>query len=309
MLERAALQRDLLAALTAEGIDAVVLKGLPVAQEAYGDLAARGPGDLDLLVAPERAAQAGAVLVAAGFAASTPPPWLHPRTADDLLRDASRLPAVKDVLFCRGKQLVELHWRLTTNRRLLPLDPRWLTAPRRIEVAGAQVPVLPLEPLWWHLHVHGAEHEWRRLKWLADVVALPRRHPELLAPAALRRLEAAGLARPVASGLLLGEELFGAFLPDHARAWAAGTDGARRGVDRARRAVAAEAGAPPEGVPAHTLPRLARARFGLRRDGAYRREEARRLLLDAGRAQAVPDPGAAVLVTAPLRWAARGGRD
>jgi hypothetical protein len=45
--------------------------------------------------------------------------------------------------------------------------------------------------------------------------------------------------------------------------------------------------------------------MSLRGDARYRLAEMRGLLIEAGRAQLLPDPGIATVVTGPLRWLAR----
>ena len=173
-----------------------------------------------------------------------------------------------------------------------------------LDVHGSPSPVLPMPARWWHLFVHGAEHDWCRLKWLADVVALAVRKPDLVSLAVLRGSEGAGVERCVGSGLLLGERVFGSFLTDDVRAWAAGIPGTRLLADRAITSLAAESAESPR-LPLRMMLAYARGRMALRGDVAYRRAEARRLLLNAGRNQAVLDPGIGDYAIGPLRWLGR----
>jgi hypothetical protein len=64
----------------------------------------------------------------------------------------------------------------------------------------------------------------------------------------------------------------------------------------------------PRVISPRALPGEAGARLALRRDARYRLDELRLMLLSAGRAQGVEDPGLADLVGGPLRWVRRSAR-
>lgn len=279
-----ALQADVLACLRDAGVNTLVLKGIPIASETARDPLARDTRDLDVIVDSADARRAARALEEMGLFYTPPRPWsgLDP---DPVLKHAHALRGVKDAEFGGPAGIVELHWRLTANPRLMPFDPAWLQAPRHIDVAGAAVPVLPLLAGWWHLHVHGTEHAWYRLKWVADVLAVAWTYPdEVLSEASLKRTEAAGLRRCVATGLMIAETTFGAFLPTHARAWAERTPGAHRHVEAGLAALSG-----PEPPPLdHTLTELPAyiwRRMTLRRDPGFKAEEVRCILVAAARSQ------------------------
>jgi len=149
-LRLVALQREVLGVLAAAGADAVVLKGAVLASDAYGDPTARAPRDLDVLVAPEAVGRAVHALRSAGL------DWVGWGTLDDTgpaaepetferLRHHRMLAHVS---LARAGLVVELHWRLFANTRLMPVDPGWLTNPRLVEVYGDAVPALPLNAQW-----------------------------------------------------------------------------------------------------------------------------------------------------------------
>jgi hypothetical protein len=300
--------RETLAALETAEIPVVVLKGAALAADAYGDVGARDPGDLDLLVPPERLEPAGRALAASGlewrgWGAS----WRPDADGTDglsALAHADRLPMLKHAEFSGRGVFVELHWQLAGNRHLLPLRSEWLETPRRVHASGIEIPALPLMAAWWHALVHGSGHLWMRLKWLADVAGMAHRHPDLLAPEALHATTEAGLDRSVAAGLLTAERTFGPFLPDHARTWAArapGTGPLVRGSLAALARPVVDSGS----VSPRALPRYAAQRLALRGDFRYRAEEVRRMLLEAAREWNEPDPGVRVLARGPRRWVAR----
>ena len=65
---------------------------------------------------------------------------------------------------------------------------------------------------------------------------------------------------------------------------------------------------PHERVGPLAMPGLVLERLALRADARYRLNELRLLLLTAGRAQAIEDPGLAELVAGPVRWSRRAAR-
>jgi hypothetical protein len=187
----------------------------------------------------------------------------------------------------------------------MSVDKTWLEKPRRTMVSGVSTPVLPLVAAWWHMLVHGTGHAWLRLKWLADVPAMVNRHPELVAPDVLSAAEAAGVDRCVAAGLLVAERVFGSFLEPNAREWARDVAGAGPLVRGSIRTMLWR----PTSISLAVLPRTVRHRLALRADLRFRKEEVRRMLLEAGREWNAVDPGIATMVRGPARWCARRSRD
>jgi hypothetical protein len=308
-LRLAALLRQVLSVLADTGIDVVVLKGVTAALDGHGDPSARSSGDLDVLVRPESVAAAVSALRSAGldwYGWSLPEDPDRPPVGPAAVGRPSELPMLRDVTLERDGFQVEIHWKLFSNPKLMPLDPDWLAHPRIQTIQGTEVPALPLTAHWLYVLVHGSNHRWARMKWLADVPALAVRHPQLATAAALNAA-GEGYRRSVATGLLVAEATLGRFLPPDGRAWAAGAGGTGLLVRRARSAVQGEHDLPrrvtPRALPGEVLGRLA-----LRTDARYRLDEARLLLLAAGRAQAVENPGLRELAAGPLRWTRRTAR-
>jgi hypothetical protein len=99
--------------LKAHGISALPYKGPVLAATFYGDLTLRQFGDLDILVRPQDANSAKALLWAQGYRWQYGrPPALFPR----LLR-------VYELLSPNGQVLVELHWAFTSATFFFPLAP------------------------------------------------------------------------------------------------------------------------------------------------------------------------------------------
>lgn len=180
----------------------LVLKGVVLSQQLYGDVARRPAGDIDLLVDPDSLAQADALLAALGY--------LPVNGVLSKRRLAAFVKGAKDLVYKRPETggLVELHHRLTSNPRLLPADFEALWADRaEVRLAGRAVSALPSGILSLYLCVHGAGHCWERLRWLMDLRDL------LVAPGelsdALVQAEARGLLPAMQQAVLLAHRWLG----------------------------------------------------------------------------------------------------
>lgn len=73
----------------------------------------------------------------------------------------------------RTRIMIEPHWRLVNNPRLLPSETLCAAAEKGSdEIAGAVIRTLHPDDLFAYLCVHGTACGWFRLKWLADLNAL-----------------------------------------------------------------------------------------------------------------------------------------
>jgi hypothetical protein len=193
----------------AAGIDLLFVKGVSLAQLAWGTIGLKMGWDVDLLVAPDAAEPAAIVLERAGYALLVP----EGRQARERLGvwHAHWKESVWSAQ--AGDIAVELHTALADNPALL--SGVGLASPRQeVAIAGAgTLPTLALEPLFAYLAVHGASSAWFRLKWIADVGALlaplPGAEIERLYRSATRR----GAGRAAALALLLCRRLLEADLP------------------------------------------------------------------------------------------------
>ncbi len=178
----------------------IVMKGLDVASRAYGDLAARHVGDIDILVDPEQLNTALDKLAALGWHLAQP----------EILLAANRnilLQSHQDCTLTRkGFPQMELHWRAMHNPFEFPIDDwRTLSVSKKSNIG---IPGLNNEDLIIYLCLHGAKHGWGRLKWLFDLPNILDTHhlnwPQLWQRA--NRLDA-GLA--IQQGLLLAQKYCG----------------------------------------------------------------------------------------------------
>ncbi len=155
-------------AFDAAQIPVMVLKGVTLAKLAYGSLQLKHARDIDLLVPADRAETAMHLLERNDYSLVLPAANLN---------EAQRRAAIrygKDVeLVHRGnKSRVELQWRTAVNPFLLKgIDANSPT--QNVSLSDdVNIRTLSEHDLFAYLCVHGANHAWFRLKWLADVNAL-----------------------------------------------------------------------------------------------------------------------------------------
>ena len=154
------------AGLAEQGIPALVLKGLPLGQRVYGSPFAKSSIDVDLLVAPDRFADAGRVLCGLGWRRSAPNYRETPARArwED---------ALKDHAFAAWGVDLELHRRLLANPFLFDAPFERLDADAAaVEIGGRRFRTLGDADQLLYLACHGSLIYWRWLKWLCDFAAL-----------------------------------------------------------------------------------------------------------------------------------------
>jgi Uncharacterised nucleotidyltransferase len=198
----------LLALFDAHSIPALALRGPELAAAAYGDLALRTFGDLDILIRRSDALRARDILFGDGY------------TLYETPLDAGGFPVEPgkyQYMFVRegGDWFTELHWRLTPQHLLAALDFEHLGGRRSmVTLNGSPVPTLTAEDTLLVLSIHGYTHHWGRLKWVCDVAELVSAAPHMN----WRRVETdarrLGCWRMVALGLRLASDLLDASLPE-----------------------------------------------------------------------------------------------
>jgi hypothetical protein len=200
------------ARFAAAGLRPLVIKGVAVAIAAFGRLGLRLNRDIDLLVRPDQIAAGAEALAAAGYVRREPEARASAKAMSIWVRTH------KDMVFAHPDHgtIVELHWRLFDNPHLYapPLDP----ATRIALNERAAVWTLPADATLLYLCLHGAQHAWSRLKWLADVAAIALRLDENELTRRYATAKAQGLHRSMGQALLLVEDLFGFPVPAVVRA-------------------------------------------------------------------------------------------
>lgn len=206
-------------------IRVMIVKGPPLAVLAFDDVSLRWSRDIDLLIDPDHVEEADRLLRAAGYRRFAPDFTLTPPQQKMFLKMRCEFAYYHDP----SDVILELHWRLTPNRRLMPLDERavWGRA-KSARLGGAEFLALPDDELFLYLCIHGASHVWFRLKWLADVAALLRQMPSEVIEQAASRAAALGLERIFHQSLLLAHALLDAPVPAHLLAAASRDSAAQR---------------------------------------------------------------------------------
>jgi putative nucleotidyltransferase-like protein len=184
------------------GVRFLVLKGVALSAQLYGDAGRRGGRDIDLLIEPDGFAGAHAVMTEAGYRRRID--QLSARQTEEYRR------RIKDVEYVHAvtQAHIELHYRLTDNEHLLACDFEALWREREmVQAGGAAIPTLPRRRLALYLLAHGAAHAWERLRWLVDLAELLREPGAV--DAALEAADAAGLGPAMLHALALAHDWLG----------------------------------------------------------------------------------------------------
>jgi hypothetical protein len=199
--------RRLLKLFATHEIEAVPYKGPALAAKAYGNIALRHFGDLDILVRQRDVLRVMELLVAEGYALHPP---LNRVQQALMLRTQCNLPFTRD-----GRRLiVEIHWRVSARLFSSPLEEESLWENTSLDsFEGTTIKTLAPEDLLLSLCVHGAKHLWERLSWIADIAQLLDVYTNLNWERLLERARRTGCERMLLLGLFVAHDLLGAKLP------------------------------------------------------------------------------------------------
>jgi hypothetical protein len=168
-----ALGRELLrlaSLLHTKGIGCLVYKGPSLGQALYGNLALRHSSDIDLIVRPELAESAIAVVKELGY------------EDKDQLNSSQIRAAIRygsEHCLARAGIDVDLHWRFAPAAvsRSLKIDRIWKRA-TTVQLFGAELPTFCREDLFVTLCLHASEHGWSQLSLICDLGRLLTISPE-----------------------------------------------------------------------------------------------------------------------------------
>ncbi|MEB3210533.1 MAG: nucleotidyltransferase family protein [Leptolyngbyaceae bacterium] len=204
--------------LASHGILAIPFKGPILAAIAYGNLAMRKSGDLDILVAERDFCRTRDLMIAHGYDPAIQPWFLN--EAQEHAYHASRNECL---LLRQDKRVaIDLHRKLAAGDFfLLPLDldrvwnvdhlwPRL----QSVSLAGKSIPTLTPEDCLLFLCVHGSKHLWLRLIWICDIAALLHSYPQLNWDWMIQQAQVIGCQRMLWVGVQLAHELLDAPLPE-----------------------------------------------------------------------------------------------
>ena len=197
----------ILDALEEREIPAIPYKGPVLATVAYGNLALREFGDLDLLVRKDDAMKAREVLSSLGYI---------PRYRMTQAQEAAFLNYDRQYTLIRDDGcVVELHWTVTPRAIYFLLGPEYLwKRVERVALGGGAVASFSPEDLLLVLCVHGSAHLWERIGWICDIAELVRVSGNVDWERLVKRANAQNSKRMLLLGLFLAHNLLDADLPE-----------------------------------------------------------------------------------------------
>jgi hypothetical protein len=182
--------------LKSGGVLAVPYKGPVLASLAYGNLALRPFGDLDLLIRQTDVLRALELLATH-----------HYRAVEH------RRGAIPGQYACRahaGNALVEFHTEQTLRYFPRPMDMEAvMDRLQPVSVSGHSLQTLAMEDLLLVLCVHGTKHLWDRLIWICDIAELLRGNVGMDWQKALDTADQLGARRILRLGLYVATRLLG----------------------------------------------------------------------------------------------------
>lgn len=148
--------------LEKQGIQPLVLKGVPLAQKLYKDITLRPSGDIDILVDPQKFAIADKVLEHFKYRRIYPDWTMTPYQEIIFLKKFSHFS------YSYSGQAIELHWKaIHADIKGFPTLSSIKT--QEIDILGHQLRTMADEEWLIYLFIHGCNHMWLRLRWLIDI--------------------------------------------------------------------------------------------------------------------------------------------
>ncbi len=196
---------SLVRTFAARQIEIMPFKGLSVAATAYGDVAARDCGDIDLIVRQRDLRQAHETLLQSGYEYAI----------EAASHGADQAEPVHLFIKPQRAATVDLQWTMADRLFAFRLDrPEFWARGIPGTVGDTAVKLLSPEDHLIVLCVHGSKHVWEQLKWVCDVAELLRAHPHLNWTIIESSARDWGCWRLVLMGLALARALFGSTIPD-----------------------------------------------------------------------------------------------
>ena len=197
--------------LSALDIDVVPYKGLALAELAYGDIALRQAGDIDLLIRPQDLPRIRDAVRELGYT-----PHLNFSAAEERAYLKSGYECAFDG--AAGPNLLEVQWAIQPRFYAIDFDMDGIF--RRavaVTVAGRAMKTPSPEDLLLILSAHAAKHAWGRLIWLCDIARIMGLQ-KLNWSSIESQAKELGMVRIVRVSLLLANQLLRAAIPPEAQA-------------------------------------------------------------------------------------------
>lgn len=192
--------------LSASGIEVIPYKGPALAEAAYGDIALRQSGDIDLLIRPHDLLRVREAVGELGYT-----PHLHFSEAEE--REYLRSGYEYAFDGAAGPNLLEVQWAIQPRFYAVDFDMAGLfDRARTATVAGQPMKALAPEDLFLILSLHAAKHVWGKLVWLCDIAQIMKM-PTLDWNRISSLAKSLGIARILQVTMLAANALLGATIP------------------------------------------------------------------------------------------------
>jgi hypothetical protein len=197
--------------LSALGIEVLPYKGMALAEVAYGDIALRQAGDIDLLIHAQDLPRIRRALLELGYT-----PHLNFSSAEERVYLNSGYECAFDG--AAGPNLLEVQWAIQPRFYAIDFDMDGIfRRAATVTVAGQAMKTPSAEDLLLILSAHAAKHVWGRLVWLCDIariMSLPTLNWNWIGTQAT----ALGILRIVGVSMVLANRMLGAAIPPAAQA-------------------------------------------------------------------------------------------
>jgi hypothetical protein len=224
----------ILECLSALGVEVMPYKGVALAELAYGDIALRHAGDIDLVIRPQDFLRVRGAVRAIGYT---------PRLALSGAEEGAYLKSGYECAFdgAAGPNLLEVQWAIQPSFYAVDFDMDALFHRAvTITVAGHPMKTPSSEDLLLVLSAHAAKHVWGRLIWLCDIARIMTL-PTLDWTRIASQAKALGIVRILRVTMLLANRLLGSTIPPAAQASVPEDSGALVLVDEIQTHIASEA--------------------------------------------------------------------
>lgn len=192
--------------LDALSVEVMPYKGVVLAEVAYGDMALRQSGDIDLFIRIRDFPRIRESIRGLGY---TPHLSLSPLEEQEYLRSGYECAFDSP----DGRNLLELQWALQPRFYAVDVDMEGLFQRAvTVSIAGRDMKTLSPEDLLIVLSLHAAKHAWGRLIWLCDIARIMTQ-PNLNWEWIKRQASALGIVRILNVTVLLANQLLEAPIP------------------------------------------------------------------------------------------------
>ncbi|MGD8781901.1 MAG: nucleotidyltransferase family protein [Ignavibacteria bacterium] len=152
-----------------KNIEALLLKGITLSQQLYGDLGYRHAGDIDFFAMKDDVIYIDKILSDNGYQRTFPSFSLSPKQIKIFMLNNHHYE-----YFNKEKAVrLEVHWDFFPNKKLYKLDTKKIfNNARSVEISGNKISTLQVKENILYLMVHGSLHGYFRLFWLYDIAKL-----------------------------------------------------------------------------------------------------------------------------------------